>query len=657
MRTTVPIRISNGTASVNGTRHVVVFPGKMCVSKSSIISNPSYYSTSRIAFEYDTPSPPSISSSYTNTYYYDDDNDDENCASSSSPSSSSEEEEEIVKAQLYGLTGSNVAHTRLQNDLEKRLTRLAQLQKNESSDDDEDDTTKNDNKEDANDGTDMILVNAMRDVSEVQLKLGMLEDALTLQQQILTHVISIHTPKSTSTSTSTSTPPADHKETARTMHAIGSIQTLLHRYAESQKWLESALEMKRRLYCTGPHTSVTTEEANRAVIGGGGSYYHMEIGKTLNALALLHIRFMSSPSQDRFDDDSIGVTLNLMDEADSQYRFHATTGPELLIGQDEDEDEDEVESWDGHAHAAGTAVDDESSNTSTMVDHPDLASICENMAMLYRQQRNLPRALDKYEEALRIREKLAADVTGAAAAGSNEMRKIVSLYMDIADCMGGTQGGLKRYKDALERYQRALHVHATLVRTDRLILSQDSSSTNHNNNNNNNKDDEHHKAVTEGTSTTDIVTTDRTTAESAGQVGTSVEGVLRHNIGTMHAQMNSHDLALEEYQIALSIKKALVGDDHPEVAITLNAIGALMARDSSEAHKSLAYFREALRIYRLRSSSQDAHGDGDESVWSVGDGDEADELAAKILKNIELVENNLLMGNMMHGRSDTATGW
>ena len=86
-----------------------------------------------------------------------------------------------------------------------------------------------------------------------------------------------------------------------------------------------------------------------------------------------------------------------------------------------------------------------------------------------------------------------------------------------------------------------------------------------------------------------------------------------------------------------------------------------MARDSSEAHKSLAYFREALRIYRLRSLSQDAHGDahgdGDGSVWSVGDGDEADELAAKILKNIELVENNLLMGNMMHGRSDTATGW
>ena len=53
-----------------------------------------------------------------------------------------------------------------------------------------------------------------------------------------------------------------------------------------------------------------------------------------------------------------------------------------------------------------------------------------------------------------------------------------------------------------------------------------------------------------------------------------------------------------------------------------------MTRNISEVHNSLPYFREALRIYRLRSSWED----GDESLWSAGYGDEKDVFVSKILE-------------------------
>ena len=55
--------------------------------------------------------------------------------------------------------------------------------------------------------------------------------------------------------------------------------------------------------------------------------------------------------------------------------------------------------------------------------------------------------------------------------------------------------------------------------------------------------------------------------------------------------------------------------------------------------RSLSYFREALRIYRLHSE-EEVTGRG-EDVWSTGDGDQAEEYATKTLENIKLVEKNL----------------
>lgn len=539
-----------------------------------------------------------MSSSSTNTYYYHDDDDDDdggNDGSSSSPSIS-QEEQEMVKAQLYGLTGSDAAHTRLQNQLSERLTRLAQLQDGSGTDTDTD--------------TDTDVTNAMRDVAETQSKLGMLDDAQNLQEQILSRLVALHAPTPTS-------PPPDHTEVARTMHAIGSLQTRLEQYAGSQRWLEAALEMERRLHGVG---------------------YRRPIGRTLNALALLHVRFASAEGRDRFDDGAVAVTLELMAEAEAHFRYHGTDGPAHVMGPVDDDDDGSWDASDGGG--VGGGAHGETDGAGRAADHPDLASICENMAMLYRTQRNYPRALEKYEEALQIKERLAAAIQGgdaiASAATSEDRSKIVSLNMDIGDCVGGSQGGLKRYKDALERYQRALDVHAALVRSERTTSLA-------------------HEPQSDGAAgerptapTTDVVPTN---TQFPGEVGTSVEGVLRHNIGTMHARLNSHDSALEEYETALAIKKSLVGEDHPEVAVTLNAIGALMAGDESGGRKALAYFREALRIFRIHSSSSSVGGGDGDAVWAAGDGDEADEHAAKTLTNIQLLEKNL----MQHGMGDTAT--
>jgi len=501
-------------------------------------------------------------------------------------------EEEMVEAQLHGLTGSNISHNRLLSNLQHSLAHLAHLESLHPSSSPSD---TNDNKPQEEE-----LVEAMRDVAQQQWKLGSLDKALHTQTKILQNSTSL-----------LPNPSDDCGEVAKTMHEIGRIHLRIGNYPECQRWLESALEMKRRLYNNG------------LLVGGdgsgsGSSVRHREIGRTLNALALLHLRVLSSGmiEEEEEDDESVHVALSLMQEAESHYRHHGTT-TDL------------------------TDPSDVPQNTLNS-DHPDLAGICENMAMLHRRnQRDLSTALDQYEEALRIRETMRKAATSSGGCSEEEM-KIVGLLMDIGDCLGGGgKGGLERYSEAVERYKEALNVHATMVRRERLEATMEA----------------HHR----NTYTNDIVPTGRNSLTNpTGEVGTSVEGVIRHNIGNVHAQKAEFDQALDEYEIALSIKKKLVGEDHPEVALTLNAIGALMASNRTEAPSSLPYFREALRIYRLHSSSPAVVQVGVDNVWSVdGDGDGGggleDERVAKILENIRLVEKNLgmslpdNMGDATHG--------
>jgi tetratricopeptide (TPR) repeat protein len=203
-----------------------------------------------------------------------------------------------------------------------------------------------------------------------------------------------------------------------------------------------------------------------------------------------------------------------------------------------------------------------------MSNHPDVAFISENMAGVYRSFGDLDMALQKYQAALGVLEHQSP---------SEQARdKIVNLYVHIGDCLNG----LDKYDEAREKYEDALDLHLKIV------------------------------------------------SESAGDgTKTSLEAVLRHNIGNMHAKVGMLKEAMQDYEYALNLKRELGGESHPECALTLNAIGALLA-NQGDWQGSLAHFNEAKFIYKMHAN----------------DDVEMEEMLAQTENNIELLEKNRRKG-------------
>jgi len=447
-------------------------------------------------------------------------------------------QEEMVKAHLNGVTGADASHTRLVLVLEQNIEYLNQLRK----------------QKEMNEKDYLKLFEAMKAVAETQDQLGMLKDAQSMYEEMLSYLLSIHSQKSVPDSE----PPPDNEYVAETMHCMGSIQSRVDNYTESQKWFDSALKMKKRLYSSG------------------GSLYHREIGKTLYELAMLYITSMTN-DEEEISDQTASNALDLLQEADLNCRYHGCNGP------DENKELEELGETEDKDHT--------------------LSLICANMALLFRKQMNFSLALERYEEALSLRKRYISPENGVA----DEM--IVSLYTDIGDCLVG----LDQKKDALECYKEALKVHIILVKRERTS----------------------HDSKKKGTMECETGVVPITNLNPT--IGTSVEAVLRQNIAMILSQTGNHDEAQEEYQLSLAIKKKLVGEDHPEVARTLNAIGVLMVT-KRDVESALAHFREALRIYRAHSSDS----------W-FGSG-EADESISGILKNIQMIEKSLLSGKIANHR-------
>jgi len=74
--------------------------------------------------------------------------------------------------------------------------------------------------------------------------------------------------------------------------------------------------------------------------------------------------------------------------------------------------------------------------------------------------------------------------------------------------------------------------------------------------------------------------------------------VLRHNMGLVYAKLGLLDDALDSLEESWELKKQLAGEDHPECASTLNAMGAVYGT-KQQLQKALSFFREALRIYQV----------------------------------------------------------
>eukprot|EP00532_Pseudo-nitzschia_australis_P003979 CAMPEP_0168194770 /NCGR_PEP_ID=MMETSP0139_2-20121125/19431_1 /TAXON_ID=44445 /ORGANISM="Pseudo-nitzschia australis, Strain 10249 10 AB" /LENGTH=595 /DNA_ID=CAMNT_0008118443 /DNA_START=173 /DNA_END=1960 /DNA_ORIENTATION=- len=209
--------------------------------------------------------------------------------------------------------------------------------------------------------------------------------------------------------------------------------------------------------------------------------------------------------------------------------------------------------------------------------NPALLYKClDNQGLIYRLWGEFHVALDKYQQALQV---VLVDDT--------ETR--LALKLHVADM-----------HLALDESHEALAVFQEL-----LIELASSATTAESDNNNNNSEQ-----------------------QSVNNLG--MRGVLLHNIATIHADLGEHDLALAEFREALAAKQSSAGgESNPEVAKTLNSLGALHAGAFGEKHVALEYFQQALLIARI-------HAD-------VGDGENPanDPDVANALQNISVIEQEL----------------
>jgi len=84
-----------------------------------------------------------------------------------------------------------------------------------------------------------------------------------------------------------------------------------------------------------------------------------------------------------------------------------------------------------------------------------------------------------------------------------------------------------------------------------------------------------------------------------------MRGVVLHNIATIQVDLGDHELALDLFLEALEAKKSAGGEHNPEVAKTLNSLGALHAGSFGEKEIALEYFQQALLIARIHAEDRE----------------------------------------------------
>ena len=428
-------------------------------------------------------------------------------------------ENELVKAELAGLTGDDAEYDRLVEELSEALDHLEQTaQSGRQSEDDA-----------------QAMIDALQSAGNCYWNLGFLDESRDLYEDSLSRLIDLHSDDNTS---STGQQPPDHPQIAKTLHWLGSIHARSGNPTEAARWYESALDMKKRVY--------------------GNRTYHPEIGRSLNGLALVQVH-QASPAGFADDGGTIGGdeeawrhAMELFQEAERNFIFANMDrggGGRTGIATP--------------ASALDDGIDDEDYSN-----HPDLAMICENMAMLFRQNNEHQAALTRYQQALAIRQ--------SNASSSDEDGKILGLMLSVADSLRA----LSKFDEAAALYEQVLAKKA------------------------NGGDGESH---------------------GKGETRTALEAVIRHSLGLIHSECGRHELALEQYSISKEIKIALAGHDHPEVAVTLNATGAVHGANG-DREQALAHFRQALQIFQLHSG---ALGDDDPDVCNT-------------LRNIRIIEKSAL---------------
>jgi len=178
---------------------------------------------------------------------------------------------------------------------------------------------------------------------------------------------------------------------------------------------------------------------------------------------------------------------------------------------------------------------------------PLLVKCLDNQGLVYRLWGDYLAALDKYQQALQV-------------VGEEEATRH-ALIMHLGDMY-----------QAIEEPQQALKVYQDLVQE----LEQKGASSN---------------------------------ATASVKEIEGMQGVLWHNIATIHVDFGDHELALDEFDRAIQLKTESGGANHPEVAKTWNSLGVLHAGALRQLPKARECFQHALMIARINTEDPSTNED------------------------------------------------
>lgn len=511
---------------------------------------------------------------------------------SASPSSQSSAENEFVRAELSALTGeSDDAYDELVRALHGAMERMHSASAREAQ---------------GLEGAAEDMIEALRDAGKAHWDVGMLEEAQEAYEDALRRAIDLHGDETSQEGTDAA--PPDHPTVASLLHVLGNVHARSGDTSEARRWYESALAMKKKLY--------------------GKRSFHPEIGRTLNGLAMLHIASASGggghwkPSLrgssawgERDEGSDWELALRLLEEAERNYTFykydeHKHKPKHRATGTDATKEANSGLKYDEDGNVADVVSEGEHDEAGDFADHPDVAAINENIADLYRRVEDYDSALGRYTEALRVKALWMPGKMEPGTTGNDP--KVMSLMMAAADCLAA----LNRNEEAAGRYEDVLGEHLMAVKARAKAAARDGTS-----------EQERKEGDSSALGSSLSFLSDDEPASNQEGTGTALESVLRHNIATMHSRSSRHDLALEQFRLALAAKRKHAGDDHPEVAHTLNAMGATYGA-MGERQSALAHFREALYVYRLQlGPGMDEDNDSD---------------VVNVKRNINLVEKSMM---------------
>ena len=239
---------------------------------------------------------------------------------------------------------------------------------------------------------------------------------------------------------------------------------------------------------------------------------------------------------------------------------------------------------------------------------PKIAMTLNNLAVLHRNINEYPKAFEEYEEALKIYKKLAKE---------NPKAFLPDLAMTLNN-LANLHWNIYEYPKALEEYEEALYIRKKFAKENPKAFLPDVAMTLNNLANLYSAINEYPKALEEYEEALKIR---RKLAEENPNAYLSDVARNLLNLANLHRNINEYSKALEEYEEALKIFKQLAEENPkaflPDVAMTLNNLSMFYQDDIPKEELSLEYAYKALEVLRKCNDTSFVREQLEKSEWII----------------------------------------